>query len=193
MSLGFGTLLFVLYFILAENGPLGASQLQVLFQCADDTRRSVEYTVQWQSISSCSISVYSLTDIPIQQENVWLTSPLISSSLACLELSCHFGIHFCFSLSDYLEATSPGGMSGTNSPLKTLKRTPHPPGSWEGVRNLCRGSDPWDKARGAPAVCPRWSPVTLSGEAWRLQRLVCVARSAAKDTGCYFLPRHNGN
>lgn len=95
------------------------------------------------SINYCSISMSSfITHVLIQQRNILLTFPLISSSLVCLELSCHFGIHFCLSLSDCLEATSRAGMSGTNSALETLKWTPQQPGSWERVRNLCRGSDP---------------------------------------------------
>ena len=145
MSLGFGTFLFVLflYFIFAENGPLGASLPQMPIQCANKIRNSVEYIVQQQSINYCSISMYSLiTDILIQQKNILLTFPLISSSLVCLELSCHFEIQFCFSLSDCSESTNPAGMSGTNSALETLKWTPQPPGSWERGRNLCRGSDP---------------------------------------------------
>ena len=120
---GFGTFLFILflYFIFAENGPLGASLPQMTIQCANEITNSVEYIVQWWSINYCSIFTYSLiADILIQQKNILLTFPLISSSLMCPELSCHFGIHFCFSLSDCSEGTSPAGMSGTNSTLETL-------------------------------------------------------------------------
>lgn len=107
-------------FFISENGALGASLPQKPIQCANEIRNSVVYIVQQRSVNYCSTFMYSLiTDILIQQKNILLTFPLISSSLVCLELSCHFGIHFCFNLSDCSEAKSPAGMSGTNSALET--------------------------------------------------------------------------
>lgn len=100
-------------------------------QCANEIRNSVECIVQWRNINYYSIFLCSLiTDFLIQQQNILLTFQLISSSLVCLELSCHFGINFSFCLSDCSEATSPTGMSGTNSALGTLKWTLQPPRSW---------------------------------------------------------------
>lgn len=96
-------------------------------QCANEIRNMlwIEYIVQLRSINHCSIYTYSLVrDILIQQKNILLTFPCISSSLMCLKPSCHVGIHFYFSLSDCSSAVSPAGMSATNSSLETLKWTP---------------------------------------------------------------------